>query len=97
MAHILDEELLTPLVPFVPCALRVQQIHFAWYCAGMKATKRDQAPLLKSVVRDSAGAGKNSSRKSPEKPSRGTTPVEPAALYQDAGGGYNSDFTIPQK
>jgi hypothetical protein len=31
-----------------------------------------------------------------ENPSIGSEPLPAASLYQDAGSGYNSDFTFPQ-
>ena len=30
-------------------------------------------------------------------PSVGSKPLKPAALYQDAGNGYNGNFTFPQR
>ena len=30
-------------------------------------------------------------------PSVGSKPLQPPALYEDAGEGYNSDFTFPQE
>lgn len=30
-------------------------------------------------------------------PSVGSQPLAPPALYEDAGGGYNQDFTFPQE
>jgi hypothetical protein len=32
-----------------------------------------------------------------ENPTVGSQPLPPANLYQDAGGGYNPDFTFPQE
>jgi hypothetical protein len=48
-------------------------------------------PLLKKVVDLAKG------KSNVEKPSVGSKPLDPPALYQDAGLGYNSDFTFPQR
>ncbi|MGH9622765.1 MAG: hypothetical protein ACRD6B_03480 [Bryobacteraceae bacterium] len=48
-------------------------------------------PLLKSLV------DRKKTNSKIEKPSIGSKPLKPAALYQDAGGGYNPDFTFPQE
>ena len=51
------------------------------------------APLLKDLVdREKA----DSKFKDPD-PSVGSKPLPPPDLYQDSGGGYNTDFTFPQE
>jgi len=50
------------------------------------------APLLKDLMdREKA----NSKISNPD-PSVGSKPLPSPDLYQDAGGGYNQDFTFPQ-
>jgi hypothetical protein len=62
----------------------------------MKSNERKNAsvgPILKDLAdRDKA----NSKSINPE-PSVGAKPLNPPDLYQDAGGGYNQDFTFPQE
>lgn len=59
----------------------------------MKARNRKTSsakPLLKGLL-----DRKKADSKIP-KPSVGSKPLTPPALYQDSGGGYNADFTFPQ-
>jgi hypothetical protein len=63
----------------------------------MKAdkSKKDSviAPLLKDAIeRDRANQKANS-----DNVSIGQKPLDPAASYEDAGDGYNPDYTYPQQ
>ncbi len=50
-------------------------------------------PLLKDVVaRDKAGQ-----KTIKEDVSIGSKPLDPPALYEDSGNGYNADFVFPQE
>jgi hypothetical protein len=51
------------------------------------------APLLKDLVDREKAVSKF---KDPD-PSVGSKPLQPPALYEDAGEGYNQDFTFPQQ
>jgi len=60
----------------------------------MKSSQKEPVvkPLLKQLKKqERADAKKN------EQPSVGSQPLQPADLYQDAGQGYNEDFTFPQE
>jgi hypothetical protein len=60
-----------------------------------KNSKQDSvtAPLLKELVtRDQANQKSNC-----DKVSIGQKPLDPPALYEDAGEGYNSDYTYSQQ
>ena len=48
-------------------------------------------PLLKDLIERSKTTTKF------VEPSVSANPLEPSDLYQDAGSGYNADFTIPQE
>jgi hypothetical protein len=51
------------------------------------------APLLKDVAKqDKANIKANQ-----KDVSVGSKPLDPPALYEDAGEGYNADFTLPQE
>ena len=50
-------------------------------------------PLIKELV-DLDKANKNAVKQNPVVES---TPLAPPDLYQDDGGGYNLDFTLPQE
>ena len=51
------------------------------------------APLLKDVI-ESDKANQMANR---ETVSIGSKPLNPPALYEDSGEGYNADFTLPQE
>jgi hypothetical protein len=51
------------------------------------------APLLKDVVK----RDKANTKAIRENVSIGEKPLDPAALYEDPGEGYNADFTFPQE
>jgi len=59
-----------------------------------KHSKRESvtAPLLKDVVKQ----GKENAPVNREETSVGSKPLNPPALYEDSGEGYNPDFTFPQ-
>jgi hypothetical protein len=55
-------------------------------------------PLLKGLMdRQKANEKCNPEPYSDSAPYIGSTPLDPAALYEDAGGGYNLDYTFPQE
>jgi len=60
-----------------------------------KNSKQDSvtAPLLKDLVT----ADRASQKSNCDNVSIGQKPVDPPALYEDAGEGYNSDYTYPQQ
>jgi hypothetical protein len=49
-------------------------------------------PLLKDVI----AQHKANTKVTQENASIGSKPLDPPALYQDGGEGYNADFTLPQ-
>jgi len=49
------------------------------------------APVLKDLIE------REKLNRKIENPSVSDSPSAPADLYQDAGGGYNPDFTFPQE
>jgi len=54
-------------------------------------------PLLKDLMnRQKAESKLTFGRVSSDKPGTGSTPLEPPALYEDAGEGYNANFVFPQ-
>jgi hypothetical protein len=60
----------------------------------MNSAKSKDGSIIHPLLQDLMQRQKADSDKTA--PSVGSAPVEPADLYQDAGGGYNSDLTFPQ-
>jgi len=55
-------------------------------------------PLLSDLMnRQKAESKLTFDRVSSDKQSIGSTPLEPPALYEDSGEGYNADFVFPQE
>ncbi|HZS56165.1 MAG TPA: hypothetical protein VFA65_17310 [Bryobacteraceae bacterium] len=51
------------------------------------------APLLKDMI----AQDKANTKVTQENASISSNPLDPPALYEDAGDGYNADFTFPQE
>jgi len=63
----------------------------------MKSKPREKAPLTKPLLSDLMERDKAGRKALLEQPSVGLDPLQPPDLYQDAGNGYNPDFTFPQE
>lgn len=66
------------------------------YRAGMKSCNRLQAPVIKPILKELDKRHKADLKKQTQTPSIGKKPLDPPALYEDAGEGYNANFTFPQ-
>jgi hypothetical protein len=62
----------------------------------MKSKKNQTRAITAPMVKELAKRHKAESKISMPAPSVGSKPLKPAALYQDAGNGYNGNFTFPQ-
>ena len=62
----------------------------------MKQTKRLKAPITKPLLKELVDRQKADLKKQTQTPSIGSKPLDPPALFEDAGQGYNTDFTFPQ-
>ena len=63
----------------------------------MNSKNRAEGSVTKSLLKDLADPSKATSKPTKQEPAVGTKPLDPPDLYQDSGGGYNPDFTSPQK
>jgi hypothetical protein len=63
----------------------------------MKSSNRSKGSLTEPLLKDLVDPAKANSKVLKNEPSVGAKPLDPPDLYQDAGGGYNPDFTDPQK
>jgi hypothetical protein len=63
----------------------------------MKSKPRDKAPITKPLLSDLIERDKTDRKVVLDQPSVGSDPLQPPDLYQDAGQGYNPDFTFPQE
>lgn len=63
----------------------------------MKSSKRPKASVTKPLLKELVDRQKADLKTQLESPSIGSTPLQPPALYEDAGEGYNADFTFPQE
>jgi hypothetical protein len=62
----------------------------------MKSKDRKDASVT-PILKDLAQREKANSKTIDPHASVGSKPVAPPALYEDAGEGYNPDFTFPQE
>jgi hypothetical protein len=62
----------------------------------MKSKNNQTRAVTGSLVKELAKRQKAESKISMPAPSVDSKPLKPAALYQDAGNGYNGNFTFPQ-
>jgi hypothetical protein len=60
----------------------------------MKSDNKQSGSVIQPVLQDLMDRAKKENTL--RNPSMETTPSKPAALYQDAGDGYNRNFTFPQ-
>jgi hypothetical protein len=67
------------------------------YLAGMKSNERKDHSITGPLLKDLVERGKANSKTVDPDPSVGSQPLAPPALYEDAGEGYNQDFTFPQE
>jgi hypothetical protein len=63
----------------------------------MKSNDRQNGSVTEPLLKDLMDRGKANSKFNNPDPSVGSKPLPPPDLYQDSGGGYNQDFTIPQE
>jgi hypothetical protein len=63
----------------------------------MKSKPRDKAPITKPLLSDLMERDKAGRKTVMNQPSVGSEPLQSPDLYQDAGDGYNPDFTFPQQ
>jgi hypothetical protein len=63
----------------------------------MKSNKRQNASITEPLLKDLVESEKANSKIINQNPSVGSKPLQPPALYEDAGEGYNEDFTFPQE
>jgi hypothetical protein len=63
----------------------------------MKSNKRQKASITAPLLKDLVESEKANSKIIDQHPSVGSKPLAPPALYEDAGEGYNQDFTFPQE
>lgn len=63
----------------------------------MKSKPRDKAPVTKPLLSDLMERDKADRKAILDGPSVGSDPLPSPDLYQDAGEGYNPDFTFPQQ
>jgi hypothetical protein len=63
----------------------------------MKSNKRPKASVTKPLLKELVDRQKADQKKQQQNPSVGSKPLNPPALYEDAGNGYNPDFTFPQE
>ncbi|HEX4230149.1 MAG TPA: hypothetical protein VHZ07_15855 [Bryobacteraceae bacterium] len=62
----------------------------------MKNDQRQSGSITKPLLKDLMDRQKANENCNPE-PYVGSTPLQPPALYEDAGEGYNLDYTFPQE
>ena len=69
---------------------------FRCYSPAMKSgkNKNNQQSITQPLIQDLKDRERLNSTK--QNPTIGSQPLQPADLYQDAGGGYNTDFTFIQ-
>ena len=60
----------------------------------MKSDKTQSGSITQPLLKELMDRAKDETKRNP---SLETTPLTPAALYEDAGDGYNSNFTFPQE
>ncbi|HTU48109.1 MAG TPA: hypothetical protein VMF91_23820 [Bryobacteraceae bacterium] len=63
----------------------------------MKSNDRQNGSITEPLLKDLMDRDKANSKINDSGPSVGSKPLQPPALYEDAGEGYNSDFTFPQE
>jgi len=63
----------------------------------MNSRNRQKESVTKPLLKQLVDLQKANEKTLPKDPSIGSDPLKPAGLYQDAGNGYNPDFTWPQE
>ncbi len=63
----------------------------------MKASDRQKRTVTGPMLSDLVNRQKANQKALLEEPQVESTPLDPPDLYQDAGNGYNADFTFPQE
>lgn len=63
----------------------------------MKSNERKKASISAPLLKDLVDREKADSKINHPDPAVGSRPLAPPALYEDAGEGYNPDFTFPQE
>jgi hypothetical protein len=63
----------------------------------MKASDRQKRTVTGPMLSDLVNRHKANQKALLEEPQVESTPLDPPDLYQDAGNGYNADFTFPQE
>jgi hypothetical protein len=63
----------------------------------MNSNGRRKRSITKPLLKELVDLEKANSKVVMQQPVVESTPLAPPDLYQDAGGGYNLDFTFPQE
>jgi hypothetical protein len=63
----------------------------------MKRINSKNQSVTATLLKDVMAQHKANTKATQENVSIGSKPLDPPALYEDAGEGYNADFTIPQE
>jgi hypothetical protein len=63
----------------------------------MNSNRRRNRSITKPLLKEVVDLDKANSKEVMQHPVVESTPLDPPALYQDAGGGYNLDFIFPQE
>jgi hypothetical protein len=63
----------------------------------MNSSNRRKGSITEPLLKELADREKANSKLIKNDPSVESKPLDSPDLYQDSGGGYNSDFTFPQE
>jgi|GEM_PF-1931762 len=63
----------------------------------MNSNRRPKGSVTKPLLKELVDLQKANSKVVNTNPSVESKPLDPPALYEDAGEGYNPDFTFPQE
>jgi hypothetical protein len=65
--------------------------------AAMKANNSRKESITAPLLKEAIEQHKANAKANRENASSGSKPLNPPALYEDSGEGYNPDFTFPQE
>lgn len=65
--------------------------------AGMKANNSNKGSITTPLLKDVIARDQATQKADRETVLIGQKPLNPPALYEDSGEGYNADFTFPQE
>jgi hypothetical protein len=63
----------------------------------MKANNSKQEPITRPLLKEVVARDKFNQKMLRETVSIGSKPLDPPALYEDSGEGFNANFVFPQK